>query len=76
MVGASAHETKPALPLVEPAIARAQVALDAPVRQCMPIPAGEARDLLLHRAIDLDMQISLCRYIWSLGSRGATGGIA
>ena len=49
VVLAGAHEAQTALALVQLALARAQVALDAPVLEPVPVAAGPAlHDLLVH----------------------------
>ena len=40
VAGAPAHEAQPALPLAQPAVARADVALDPPVGQLVPVRRG------------------------------------
>ena len=52
--GASAHEAQAALAVVELAIARADVALDAPVVEAVPVAARQALDTrLIHFATGL-----------------------
>src|SRR5262249_53089738 len=59
----SAHKAEPALAFVQLAIARTNIALDAPIRQGMPIAAWVSCNRLIHAASDLpclelDMVIS------------------
>ena len=59
----SAHKSQTALAFVQLAIARTDVALDAPVRQSMPIAAWVPGNRLIHAASgltfpELDMVIS------------------
>ena len=58
-----AHKAQPALAFVQLAIARTHIALDAPIRQGMPIAAWVPRNRLIHATSDLpcselDMVIS------------------
>jgi hypothetical protein len=54
VIPAAAHEAQSALALVQPAIAGAQVALDAPIIKPVPIPPRPAlRDRSIHVAADL-----------------------
>ena len=55
-----AHETQSALAVVELAIARADVALDAPVFQDMPITAWLAFDGLIHVLLCLSWKNGVC----------------
>jgi hypothetical protein len=48
IVGASAHEAQPALAFVEPAIARAEIALNAPIYERMPVAARQPLDAVLN----------------------------
>jgi hypothetical protein len=48
-----AHKTQPALAFVQFAKARTDVALDAAVRQSMPIARWVTRNRLIHAAPDL-----------------------
>jgi AmmeMemoRadiSam system protein B len=63
------HEAQTALPLVQLAIAGAQVALNAPVIETVPVPAWPAlQDLLIHVAPDLKFEtIYTSRYHGSAG---------
>ena len=59
----SAHKAEPALAFVQLAIARTNIALDAPIRQSMPIAGWVSCNRLIHAASDLtfpemDMAIS------------------
>jgi len=59
----SAHKAQPALAFVQLAIARTNIALDAPIRQSMPIAGWVYRNRLIHATSDLtylemDMAIS------------------
>ena len=63
LVLAGAHKAQPALAFVQLAIARTDIALDAPIRQSMPIAAWVPRNRLIHATSDLtcrdlDMVIS------------------
>src|SRR5215813_7487074 len=49
----SAHKAEPALAFVQLAIARTNIALDASVRQIMPIAGWVTRNRLIHAAPDL-----------------------
>src|SRR5438105_2688706 len=71
VVPAAAHEAQTALPFVQLAIAGAQVALDAPVFETVPVPARPAlQDLLVHIAADLILRQL---YIWPSRIDRATG---
>src|SRR5262249_53574553 len=56
LVAPCAHEAKAPLPFVQPAVARAQVALDATVRQGMPVTPSFTPNLLIHVARGLRVQ--------------------
>src|SRR3974390_1643284 len=48
-----AHKAQPALAFVQPAIARTDIALEAPIRHGMPIAAWVSRNRLIHPTSDL-----------------------
>src|SRR5262249_49514291 len=67
-----AHETQTALAFVQPAIARAQVALDAPILEPVPITARRAREeTLIHERSGLTL--GKTTFIWRCPRRRATG---
>src|SRR4029077_7773703 len=51
-----AHKAQPALAFVQLAIARTNIALDAPIRQSMPIASWVPSNRLIHAASDLTFQ--------------------
>src|SRR5215469_10023458 len=48
-----AHKAQPALAFVKPAIARTDIALDAPIRQSMPIAGWMSSNRLIHPTSNL-----------------------
>src|SRR5262249_49030566 len=73
VVLARAHEAQAALAFVQLAIARAQVALDAPVLQSMPVAARHALDdRLIHVHAGVNSGAVLYPQMWGAGEAEAT----